>query len=61
MSLFAIILALAAIGVILYFVNKTTWIENWVKKAINIVAVVVVVIWLLKISGLWAELWKIRL
>lgn len=61
MPLFGIILALAALGVILYFVNKATWIEGWVKKAINIVAVVVVVVWLLKLSGLWGELWKIHI
>ncbi len=56
MSLLSVILILVIVGVLLYLVNNYIPMDANIKKITNIVAVVFVVIWLLKISGALAFL-----
>lgn len=56
MSILTIILVLVAVGVILWLVNSYIPMQPTIKKILNIVIIIIVVIWLLRASGLWASL-----
>lgn len=60
MNLLTVILALAALGVILWLVHWCPWIDATIKKIINFIAIAFVVLWLLKGLGLFAYLSEIR-
>jgi hypothetical protein len=60
MSLIALIIILALIGVALWLINGLEFIDAKVKRIINIVALVVIIIWLLYLFGLMDELRSIR-
>lgn len=61
MSLLTIILVLIVVGVLLWLVNAYIPMQPTIKKILNIVIVVVLVIWLLKISGLLASLSNVNI
>jgi len=61
MSLLTIILVLICVGVLLWLVNAYIPMQPTIKKILNIVIVVILVIWLLKISGLLASLGSVRI
>jgi len=52
MSLFTIIVALIAVGIILYLVEKYLPISPTIKRVIQVVVVVVLVLWLMNVFGL---------
>lgn len=56
MSLLTIILVLVAAGVVLWLINKAPFIDASIKPFIFWMVIIVVVIWLLKASGLLASL-----
>jgi len=56
MPLLTIILVLVVAGVILWLVNTYIPMQPTIKKILNVVIVVLVIIWLLKIFGLLAAL-----
>jgi hypothetical protein len=51
MSLIAIVITLIVIGVLLWLVNAYIPMDGGIKKILNIVVMVVVVIWLLNVFG----------
>jgi hypothetical protein len=53
MSIIVIILALIIIGVLLYLVNTKIPMEPTIKLIINIVVIIIVIVWLLKVFGLF--------
>lgn len=61
MSLLSIILTLAVIGLILWAVNAYIPMPPTVKKVINIVAAIVIAIWLLRIFGIWGHVDDIKI
>lgn len=61
MSLLALIVLLVLVGVALYFVNTLPWIDPKIRKIINIVVVIAVIIFLLRVFGVWGEITSIRL
>lgn len=61
MSLLAVVITLVFIGLILWAVNKWIPLEPWIKKTINIVIAVAVVIWLLRVFGVWGYVDKIKI
>lgn len=61
MSILVVILVLVALGVILWLVNKYIPMDAMVKRILNIVVIVLVVIWLLKIFGVWGMLLGARI
>lgn len=57
MSLFQVVLILIVIGIALYCFNRwVTFIDANIKKIINIVVIIVVVLWLCNVFGLFAIL-----
>lgn len=61
MSLVAIDLALIVVGVLLWLVNTYIPMDATIKKIINVVVIVVVVVWLLHVLGVWDYLAKIHI
>lgn len=61
MPLLQIILILLAVGVVMAVINLygTPYVDARILKIINFVIIVVVVIWLLKVFGVWAYMSKI--
>jgi hypothetical protein len=56
MSLFNLVIILIVIGVGLYLVNLIPIVDASMKKIINIVVLIAVVLWLLKVFGLFQHL-----
>lgn len=56
MNLLNIIIILVVVGLVLWVVNTYVPMDDKIKKILNIVAVIFVVIWLLKVVGAWAYL-----
>ena len=58
MPLLTVILVLLAVGVLLWLINTyaAQVLDAKILKLINIVAMVIVVIWLLRVFGIWAYL-----
>lgn len=54
--LFHIVLVLIVVGVALWLINSMIPMEATIKKILNVVVVIVVVVWLLKVFGLWSQL-----
>lgn len=60
MSLITIIIALLVVGILLWLVNTYIPMDGKIKKILNIVTVVVVIIWLLNVFGLLESIKKIH-
>jgi hypothetical protein len=60
MSLLTILLVIIVAGFVLWLVNNMIPMDRKIKKIINIVVVVVVCIWLLKVFGLLSTLTNIH-
>jgi asparagine N-glycosylation enzyme membrane subunit Stt3 len=60
MPLVTIVIALAAVGLLLWMVNRFIPMQAQVKGILNGVVVIVVVLWLLKIFGLFDYLYQFR-
>jgi hypothetical protein len=61
MPLLTILLILIAAGVILWLVNSYIPMDGKIKSILNIVVVIVVVVWLLKVFGLFHYLSDIHI
>jgi hypothetical protein len=61
MSLLTIILVLVIVGVALWLINAYIPMQPGIKKLLNIVVIIVLVIWLLKAFGLLAGLASVKL
>lgn len=60
MSLLALILALVAVGVILWAINAFVPMDPKIKNILNIVVIIVLVMFLLKVFGVWAYISTIK-
>lgn len=60
MSLLTIIIVLVAVGVLLWAVNTYIPMDGKVKKVLNIVVIIIVVVWLLKAMGIWDHVEKVK-
>jgi hypothetical protein len=56
MPLLNIVVILIVVGVGLYLVNRYIPMASSIKSILNVVVVVVVCVWLLKVFGLWGAL-----
>jgi hypothetical protein len=56
MPLVNIVVMLIIVGVALYLVNRFIPMASSIKSILNVVVVVVVSVWLLKVFGLWGSL-----
>ncbi len=53
MSLLTILVVLIVVGVLLWLINNYIPMDGKIKKILNIVVVIVLIIWLLKVFGLF--------
>lgn len=60
MPLTTVLIALVAVGVVLWLVNTYIPMDAKIKKILNIVVVIVVVLWLLRAFGILDSLSGIR-
>jgi hypothetical protein len=60
MSLISLIVTLIVIGVLLWLINSYIPMDGKIKKIINVVVVVCVVIWLLSVFGVIGHAGSIR-
>ena len=56
MSLLTIIIALVVVGFALWAINQFIPMDGNVKRLLNVAVIIILVIWLLKASGLLASL-----
>ena len=61
MSLLSIVIILIIVGVALWLVNEYIPMDGKIKKIINIVVVIMVVIWLLRALGAFAYLERVNI
>lgn len=61
MSLLAIILVLVVVGIVLWAINTYVPMEAGVKKLLNVAVILILIIWLLRATGLLAALGKVTL
>jgi len=60
MSLVTIVITLIVVGVLLWLANTYIPMDGKIKKVLNIVVMVVVVIWLLNVFGVLGHLHDVR-
>lgn len=56
MPILTIVLILIGVGVLLWLINKYIPMQGTIKNILNAVVVIVVVVWLLKVFGVWDKL-----
>jgi len=61
MSLFTILLIIIIAGVLLWLVNAYIPMDSKIKRIFNIVVVVVLIIWILKVFGIFSYLTNIHI
>ena len=60
MPLVTVVLTLCVVGVLLWLVNRYIPMQGTIKGILNAVVVIVVVLWLLKVFGLFDYLYQFR-
>ena len=61
MPILTILLALIATGVILWLVNNYIPMDQKIKSLLNVVIMIVIVVWLLKVFGIWDSMNNLRI
>jgi hypothetical protein len=56
MSLISVVLTIVVVGIILWLINRFIPMQGQIKGILNAVVVIVLVLWLLKIFGLFGYL-----
>ena len=60
MPLLTVIVVLIIAGVVLYLINRYIPMDSKIKAILNIVVVICVIIWLLRVFGIWGSLDTIK-
>ena len=60
MSLIGIVLGIVVCGVVLWVINKYVPMDGKIKTILNIVVVICLVVWLLRVFGAWHYLANIK-
>jgi len=60
MPIVTIVLILIGVGVVLWLINRYIPMQSTIKNILNAVVVIVVVIWLLKVFGVWDNLMNLH-
>ena len=60
MPLFTVIIVLIVAGVLLWLVNSYIPMDHKIKTILNVVVVVIVVVWLLKVFGMFTYITNIH-
>jgi NO-binding membrane sensor protein with MHYT domain len=61
MPLMSIVIALVVVGVALWLINNFIPMQGSIKTILNIVVVVFVAVWVLKVTGMWSQVSTYRL
>jgi hypothetical protein len=61
MSILTILLVIVVVGVLLYVVNNYIPMDGKIKNIFNIVVVIAVIVWLLKVFGIFSYLRDIHI
>jgi hypothetical protein len=56
MPLLNIVIALVVVGLVLWLINTYIPMARSIKNILNVVVVVCVAVWVLKATGMWAQL-----
>lgn len=56
MPILTIIITIAIVGVLLWLINTYIPMEGRVKKILNIVVIICLVVWLLRVFGVWGHI-----
>jgi 1-acyl-sn-glycerol-3-phosphate acyltransferase len=60
MPLVSVVIALVVVGVLLWLVNRYIPMQSQIKGIVNGVVVIVVILWLLRVFGLFGQLYQFR-
>ena len=60
MALINVVIVLIVVGVLLWLINRYIPMASSIKSILNAVVVIAVVIWLLKVFGLWSSITNIH-
>lgn len=60
MPIITIIVVLVIVGILLFLINRYIPMEATIKKILNIVVIILIVLWLLHIFGVWDYLSGIK-
>jgi hypothetical protein len=52
-TLVTVVLVLIVAGIILYLINRYIPMDGTIKSILNIVVIIAIIIWLLKVFGIW--------
>lgn len=61
MPLMPIVIALVVVGLVLWLINTYIPMAGSIKTILNVVVVICVAVWVLKATGMWAQLSTYRL
>ena len=60
MPLLTILLVIIVVGVLLWLVNSFLPMDNNIKKILNVVVIIILIVWLLKVFGIFSSLMDIH-
>jgi len=60
MSLIEIVVVLIVVGVLLWLINSYIPMAGPIKSLLNAVVVIALIVWILKIFGLWHQITNLR-
>ncbi len=60
MPLIEVIIVLIVVGVIMWLINAYVPMASAIKSLLNAVVVIVLIVWILKVFGLWSSIMNLR-
>ena len=60
MPLLSLVITLIVVGVLLWLVNTYIPMDGKIKNILNVVVVIAVVIWLLRVFGVWGQMGAVQ-
>lgn len=61
MPLLTILLVIIVVGVLLWLVNSFLPMDHNIKKILNVVVIIILIVWLLKVFGIFSSLLDIHI
>jgi hypothetical protein len=61
MPLLTILLVIIVVGVLLWLVNSFIPMDHNIKKILNVVVIIILIVWLLKVFGIFSSLMDIHI
>lgn len=61
MSLLTLIVVIIVVGVLLWLVNRYVPMDGTVKTILNVVVIIILIVWILKATGLFASISNVKI